>query len=143
MAAAPPPPGAKGTANNNDLARVVAAVAPPREQSNSLTAGGDLLAATGLERFAAAAERMQPKALYSRIAVPGGPPVLYRAGDGTSAAAALVDPWSLAPLAQAHVGPPPPAASAGPEALASFVAGLPAGRYVLPEEARGVRVAPG
>lgn len=144
MAAAAPPPGANANiGTSSDLDRVVAAVAPPRERAGSaapLTADRDLLAATGLERFAAAAERMQPKALYARIAVPGGPPVLYRAGDGGMAAAS--DPWALLPLAQAHIGPPPPAASAGTDALASFVAGLPPGRYVLPEDAKGVRVAP-
>lgn len=131
---------ARRPTRESDLDRLVAAVAPAREPASSaaaLTADRDLLAATGLERFAAAAERMQPKALYSRIAVPGGPPALYRAGDGGPAAA---DPWSLAPLAQAHVGPPPPAAAAGADALGVFVAGLPAGRYVLPEEAKGVRV---
>jgi hypothetical protein len=79
---------------------------------------------------------MQPKPLYSRVAVPGGPPLLYRVEGAPPGA----DPWALAPLAQAHVGPPPPAAAAGPEALGVFSAGLPAGRYVLPEDAKGVRV---
>jgi hypothetical protein len=103
-----------------------------------MTADVDLLAATGLERFAAAAAKMQPKALYSRIAVPGGPPTLYRT---EGAAPGAPDPhWSLASLAQAHVGPPPPAAAAGADALSVFSAGLPAGRYVLPEEAKGSRV---
>jgi hypothetical protein len=130
---------ASPSGGDSALDRVVAAVAPPRPPApEAMTADRDLLAATGLERFAAAAERMQPKALYSRIAVPGGPPELYRAGEGIAPAA---DPWSLAPLAQAHVGPPPPAAAAGAESLGRlFVAGLPAGRYVLPPEAKGVRV---
>jgi hypothetical protein len=119
------------------LARVVEAVVPPRPVARQpLTADLDLLAATGLERFAAAAAKMQPKGLYSRIAVPGGPPALYR-----PEGAAGADPhWALAPLAQTHVGPPPPGAAAGPDALAVFSAGLPAGRYVLPEEAKGDRV---
>jgi len=79
---------------------------------------------------------MQPKPLYSRVAVPGGPPVLYR----VEGAPPGQDPWALAPLAHAHVvGPPPPAADASADALGVFSAGLPAGRYVLPEDAKGVR----